>query len=65
MKRLKGETRAVEVLDILHVTPRLWQAAHVFEKEGSIEASRFVRVRLLRLLRGEVKGVMGLIRHTE
>lgn len=55
--------RAVEVLDLLHVTPRLWQAAHAFHKEGSAEAAAFVRGRLLRVLRGGVKGVvMGLRR---
>jgi hypothetical protein len=53
----------VEVLDILHVTPRLWQAAHLFCEEGSAEAVRFVRDRVGRVLRGEVKGVvMGLRR---
>jgi hypothetical protein len=53
----------VEVLDLLHVTPRLWQAAHLFCKEGSREATGFVRERVVRVLRGEVKGVvMGLRR---
>ncbi len=53
----------VEVLDLLHVTPRLWQAAQAFHKEGSGAAATFVRERLLRVLRGEVKGVvMGLRR---
>jgi hypothetical protein len=45
------------VLDVLHVTPRLWQAAHLFEKEGSEQAREFVRERVLRVLKGEVKGV--------
>lgn len=53
----------VEVLDILHVTPRLWQASHLFHKEGSKEAASFVRDRVLRILGGECKGVaMGLRR---
>jgi len=53
----------VEVLDLLHVTPRLWQAAYVFHREGSCEAAAFVRERLRRVLRGEVQGVvMGLRR---
>lgn len=47
-----------EVLDLLHVTPRLWQAAHLFEKEGTPAAAAFVRARLLRVLRGESKGVV-------
>jgi hypothetical protein len=54
--------RVVGVLDLLHVTPRLWQAAHAFHKEGSAEAAAFVRGRLLRVLRGEVKGVVAGLR---
>lgn len=42
-----------DILDLLHVTPRLWQAAHVFCKEGSDEAERFVRERLLKILEGK------------
>jgi len=45
---------SVEILDLLHVTPRLWQAAHLFHQEGSDEAEAFVRERLLRVLQGEV-----------
>ncbi len=41
---------AVEVLDLLHVTPRLWAAAHLFHREGSAEAVAFVRDRLERVL---------------
>ena len=43
----------VGILDLLHVTPRLWQAAHVFFPEKSDAAEAFVRARLLRVLRGE------------
>jgi hypothetical protein len=50
--------RAVGILDLLHVTPRLWQAAHVFHEEGSQPAEDFVRDRLLRVLRGEATGVI-------
>lgn len=53
----QGE-KVVEILDILHVTPKLWQAAHLFCKEGSDEARQFVRSRVLRVLRGQVKGVL-------
>jgi hypothetical protein len=53
----------VEVLDLLHVTPRLWEAAHLFCKEGSDAAAAFVRQRLVRVLRGEVRAVVaGLVR---
>ena len=54
--------RSVEVLDLLHVTPRLWEAAHLFCKEGSAEATAFVRERLLGTLRGQVGYVVGGLR---
>jgi hypothetical protein len=46
------------IVDLLHVTPRLWQAAQVFYPEGSAEAEAFARERILRVLRGEVVGVV-------
>jgi hypothetical protein len=54
--------RAVDILDLLHVTPRLWQAAHVFHGEGSQAAEDFVRARVLRVLQGKVTGVIGGLR---
>jgi hypothetical protein len=56
-RHLGGRCR-VGVLDLLHVTPRLWKAAHVFYAEKSAEAEAFVRERLLRILRGEAAGVI-------
>jgi hypothetical protein len=47
-----------DIVDLLHVTPRLWQAAHVFHPEGSPEAEAFARARILRVLRGGVEGVV-------
>src|SRR5438105_3867856 len=49
---------AVNVLDLLHVTPRLWKAAHVFHQEGSQAAEDFVRERVLRVLQGKAAGVV-------
>jgi len=49
---------SVDILDLLHVTPRLWKAAHVFHAEGSDEAEQFVRERLLRVLQGKAEGVI-------
>jgi hypothetical protein len=48
----------VGILDLLHVTPRLWKAGHVFHKEGSHGAEEFVRGRLLRVLQGKAAGVI-------
>lgn len=47
-----------DILDLLHVTPRLWQAAHVFYPEGSPEAEAFARERILRVLQGQVTAVV-------
>jgi hypothetical protein len=52
------DRNAVEILDLLHVTPRLWKAAHVFHREKSQEAETFVRDRLLRVLQGKAAGVI-------
>lgn len=51
-------SQAVDILDLLHVTPRLWKAGHVFHREGSDEAEAFVRERCLRVLQGRVDGVI-------
>lgn len=56
------EKEWVEVLDLLHVTPRLWQAAHLFYGEGGAEATRFVKERLLSVLIGSVGYVIGGLR---
>lgn len=50
--------RAVNILDLLHVTPKLWKAAHVFHAERSQEAEDFVRARVLRVLQGKAAGVV-------
>jgi hypothetical protein len=46
------------IVDLLHVTPRLWQAAHVFYREGSAAAAAFARAGILRVLQGQVEGVV-------
>jgi hypothetical protein len=49
---------AVGILDLLHVTPRLWQAARLFHAADSDAALEMVRARALRVLRGEVGSVV-------
>lgn len=46
------------VLDLLHVTEKLWKAAHALHPEGSPEAIAFVHERARRILRGEVSQVV-------
>lgn len=60
-KYLPGDD-VVEILDLLHVTPRLWMAAHLFHAEGSDEATAFVKERVLRILQGDVGYVIGGLR---
>lgn len=52
------EVSLVDVLDLLHVTPRLWDAASLFYSRESRAAEEFVRERVLRILRGEVRTVI-------
>ena len=48
----------IEILDLLHVTPRLWDAATLFYPRGSSAAEKFVRERVRRILHGDVIGVV-------
>jgi len=52
------ERTRTDVLDLLHVTPRLWQVARLFHEPDSDEALTLVRDRTLRVLRGEVESVV-------
>jgi hypothetical protein len=60
---LPTDANTVDILELMHVIPRLWAAAHVFHGEGSQEASAFVRERLLRVLNGEVASVVHGLRY--
>ena len=53
----------VDILDLLHVTPRLWQAAHLFCGVDTENAKRFVRERVLKILRGQVQSVVRGLRY--
>src|ERR1700721_1421825 len=57
---LPTDADTVDILDLMHVLPRVWEAAHVFRGEGSVEAVAFVRDHLTRILRGEVGVVIGI-----
>src|SRR5262249_56220077 len=48
----------VEILDLLHVTPRLWQAAKLLYGEKSKDALPFVRQRVTQVLEGKVETVI-------
>jgi hypothetical protein len=61
-KYLPGDKRTIDILDLLHVNPRLWEAAHLFNSEGSDAASAFVRERMLLVLQGHAKEVIADLR---
>ena len=61
-KHLPLDAHAADVFDLMHVLPRLWEAAHVFHREGSEAASQFVRERLHGVLEGEAGRVIGGLR---
>src|ERR1041385_3168235 len=52
------QENAVNILDVLHMSSRVWQAAHVFHAEGSDAAAAFVRERLLKILQGKSERVV-------
>ena len=49
--------RTVPILDMVHALSYLWEAAGLFEKDEQRRRA-FTRERLLRILRGEVRGVI-------
>jgi hypothetical protein len=49
--------RAVEILDVIHVSQYVWRAAKVFHSHREHQEA-FARQRLLRILEGDVKGVI-------
>jgi hypothetical protein len=51
-----------EILDLLHVTPRLWDAASLFWPKNKEEKLKFIKERVLRVLRGEVRSVVSGLR---
>jgi len=52
----------VPILDLMHVTSRIWEAAYLFHQEGSEEAVAFARQRILRILQGKAGYVIGGLR---
>lgn len=53
---------AVGILDIFHVLEKLWEAAHCFHRESSLEAEQFVGKYLTMLLEGKTGSVIGVFR---
>ena len=56
------QANTIAILDLLHATPRLWDAAHLFYGRDKEQALSFVYDRVLRLLQGEVRAVVAGLR---
>jgi len=56
------DDKRVDVLDLLHVTPRLWAAAKLLYGAKSKEVVPFVRQRLTQVLEGKVETVLRTMR---
>jgi len=54
----------VSIPDLMHVTPRLWEAAHCFHAEGSDVASAFVEKQLEKVLSGKTEYVIRGLRQS-
>jgi hypothetical protein len=52
------QENVTDIVDLLHVASYVWEAAHVFHREGSDAAEAFARERLLRILQGHADGVV-------
>jgi hypothetical protein len=59
---LDTEGDVIGILDLFHVSERLWQVAYLFHAEGSEEARAFVETRLWMLLEGRVGRRIGGLR---
>jgi hypothetical protein len=55
---LPEDAHTLDILDLMHVLPRVWEAAHVFHAEKSDAASAFVRQQLTRILHGDIGNVL-------
>jgi hypothetical protein len=55
---LPEDAHTLDVLDLMHVLPRVWEAAHVFHAEASGAASAFVRHHLTQILHGKIGNVI-------
>lgn len=61
-ERFQSDLPTVEILDLLHVTSRLWKAAHLFHPGDLPAAEAFVRELAGKILEGSVKSVIHSLR---
>lgn len=61
-QQTQSDLATVDILDLLHVTPRLWEAAKLFHPQEESLAEAFVREQVERVLHGHVKTVIHSLR---
>lgn len=61
-QRMQSDLVTVDILDLLHVTSRLWTAARLFHPRDSSAAEAFVREQAGRILHGQVTTVIHSLR---
>lgn len=61
-QQMQPDLETVDILDLLHVTPRLWTAAKLFHPRDESAAESFVREQTSRILHGQVKTVIHSLR---
>jgi hypothetical protein len=61
-RRHLPDEHTVDILELLHVTPKLWEAAQVLHGEKSPEVVPFVRARVQQVLEGQVESVVRSLR---
>lgn len=61
-ERFQSDLPTVEILDLLHVTSRLWKAAHLFHPGDLPAAEAFVREQAGKILAGGAKAVIHSLR---
>jgi hypothetical protein len=55
---VQSDVDTIDILDLLHVTPRLWKASRVFYGKDDGQAGQFLRDRVLRILQGKTSSVV-------
>jgi len=61
-QRVLSQVSTIEILDLLHATPRIWDAAHLCYGRDEEQTLNCVYDRVLRILQGEVRSVVAGLR---
>jgi hypothetical protein len=54
----QGAAEVTDILDLLHATGYVWEAAHLFHSKGSHSARAFAKEQIRRMLHGNIRAVI-------